>query len=386
MVLLVYLTNEILGNCLKESMPGQFFPSEAPVLCCSNLRQEPMFLQKWMFLIRVDALIMLMSIASLRSISLCTGTIYNTMKTLSVKQVAEVLGVGTRAIIKRLDKKQLKGTRRVNKYGTEEWWIYPNNEIKAALEKAGRIDILGPRDTYSDADIIDLDEELIAPDEDEPGEDVAETVSLNPGAWTNEARDSTLDVADGVWNNIIGRFLGELKERDQLIGEMRGELADKDRQLRLLPDFQKEAEIRRQDAESQELKAIALAKQIQAMQDLAQSKALEVERLTKLETEIMPSLERQLEQERVQKEKDGAEATARLSALESDKREVEEAKAKLEESLQKEIDRLKEEKGEQAKAIQSQFEILNQKLEKLEKPQQSWWKKFFASPDKDTKS
>jgi DNA repair exonuclease SbcCD ATPase subunit len=211
-------------------------------------------------------------------------------------------------------------------------------------------------------------------------------VSLNPGAWTNEARDSTLEVADGVWNNIIGRFLGELKERDQLIGEMRGELADKDRQLRLLPDFQKEAEIRRQEAESQELKAIALAKQIQAMQDLAQSKALEVERLTKLETEIMPSLERQLEQERLQKEKDVAEAMARLSALESDKRQVEEAKTKLEESLQKEIDRLKEEKGDQAKAIQSQFEILNQKLEKLEKPQQSWWKKFFSSPDTDTKS
>jgi hypothetical protein len=325
---------------------------------------------------------MLMSSASLENISIYTGTAYNTMKTLSVKQVAEVLGVGTRAIIKRLDKKQLKGTRRVNKYGTEEWWIYPNNEIKAALEKAGRIDILGPQETYNDADIIDLDEELIAPDEDEPGEDGAETVSLTPGTWTNEARDSTLDVADSVWNNIIGRFLGELKERDQLIGEMRGELADKDRQLRLLPDFQKEAEIRRQEAESQELKAIALAKQIQAMQDLAQSKALEVERLSKLEIEILPSLERQLEQERVQKEKAVAEATARLSALESDKREVEEAKAKIEESLQEEIDRLKEEKGDQAKAIESRFDALNQKLEELRKPEKPpapWWKKMLGA-------
>jgi len=301
------------------------------------------------------------------------------MKTLSVKQVAEVLGVGTRAIIKRLDKKQLKGTRRVNKYGTEEWWIYPNNEIKAALERAGRIDILGPQESYADADIVDLDEELIAPDEDEPGEDGTESIPVNSGTWADEARSATQDMADGVWNNIIGRFLGELKERDQLIGEMRGELADKDRQLKLLPDFQKEAEIRRQEAETQELKAIAMAKQIQAMQELVQSKAAEVTRLAKLETEIVPILERKLEEERVQNERDVAEAIARLSSLEADKREVEEAKAKLEESLKSEIELLKIQKDEQSLSIQSQLEILNLKLEQLQKPQTSWWKKLLGA-------
>lgn len=301
------------------------------------------------------------------------------MKTLSVKQVAEVLGVGTRAIIKRLDKKQLKGTRRVNKYGTEEWWIYPNNEIKAALEKAGRIDILGPQESYADADIVDLDEELIAPDEDELNEDGTESTPVNTGAWTNEARSSTQDLADGVWNNIIGRFLGELKERDQLIGEMRGELADKDRQLKLLPDYQKEAEIRRQEAETQELKAIALAKQIQAAQELAQRNAAEAERLAKLETEVVPILERQLAEERVQKERELAEALAKLTAIESDKREVEEAKAKLEESLKNEIELLKVQKEEQSISIQSQLETLNIKLEQLQKPQTSWWKKLMGA-------
>jgi DNA repair exonuclease SbcCD ATPase subunit len=303
------------------------------------------------------------------------------MKTLSVKQVAEVLGVGTRAIIKRLDKKQLKGTRRVNKYGTEEWWIYPNSEIKAALERAGRIDILGPQDTYSEADVVDADEELIAPDDDDIDEAPNQTVLNESADWSNEASESTQKMADGVWNNIIGRFLGELKERDQLIGEMRGELADKDRQLKLLPDFQKEAEIRRQEAEAQELKAIALSKQIQAMKTVEQDKALEIEKLKRIETEILPTLERQLEQERVQREKELTEAQNQLSALETDKQEAEEAKAKLEESLQKEIDRLKEEKEEQAKLIQTQFETLNQKLEKLQKPQKSWLQKLFSSPE-----
>lgn len=297
------------------------------------------------------------------------------MKTLSVKQVAEVLGVGTRAIIKRLDKKQLKGTRRVNKYGTEEWWIYPNNEIKAALEKAGRIDILGPQQSYADADIVDLDEELIAPDEDEQSEDRTESIPVSPGSWTEETRGSTHEMAEGVWNNIIGRFLGELKERDQLIGEMRSELADKDRQLKLIPDFQKEAEIKRQEAEAQELKAIALAKQIQAMQQLEENRVVEVERLARLEMDVVPSLERQLEEARVQREKDLSEALARLSTLEADKHEVEEAKAKLEQSLTEEIARLKEDKDEQSKAVHEKFLALTEKLDKLDKP---WWKKMLG--------
>ena len=304
-----------------------------------------------------------------------TGIRYNTMKTLSVKQVAEVLGVGTRAIIKRLDKKQLKGTRRVNKYGTEEWWIYPNNEIKAALEKAGRIDILGPQQSYADADIIDLDEELIAPDEDEQSEEGTESIPVNPGSWTDETRGSTQEMAEGVWNNIIGRFLGELKERDQLIGEMRSELADKDRQLKLIPDFQKEAEIKRQEAEAQELKAIALAKQIQAMQRLEENRVVEVERLAKLELDVVPSLERQLEEARVQREKELSDALARLSALEADKHEIEESKAKLEQSLTEEIARLKEDKDEQSKAVQEKFLALTEKLDKLDKP---WWKKMLG--------
>ena len=249
---------------------------------------------------------------------------------------------------------------------------------RAALEKAGRIDILGPQEPYSDADIIDLDEELIAPDDDEPGEDTPDTVSLNPGAWTNAARGSTLETAVGVRNNIIGPSLGGL---NQLIGEMRGEPVDKDRQLRLLPVFQKEAEIRRQETESQEFKAIALSKQIEAMKQLEQATAQELERLIKLESEVLPTLERQLEHERTQKEQDIHEVKVQLSALESNKREIEEAKARLEESRQKEIDRLRQEKEEQTKAIQTQFEILNQKLEQLQKPELPWWKKLFSSPD-----
>lgn len=246
------------------------------------------------------------------------------MKTLSVKQVSEVLGVSTRAILKRLDKKQLKGTRRLNKFGVEEWWIYPTAEIKAALEKAGRIDVLGPTESYSNADIIDVESELTAPDEDEAfGE------PTNPGGWTEEARGATEDVAEGVWNNIISRFLGELKERDQLIGEMRSELAEKDRQLKLLPDFQKQAEDERKAAELKELEAEALRKQIAAIESV----------------------------------KEEAEASYRAA--------------------EEEVRRLKDEKEAQVTAVQVQLQALSATVQELQKPKPSWWQKWFAAPSEN---
>lgn len=246
------------------------------------------------------------------------------MKTLSVKQVSEVLGVSTRAILKRLDKKQLKGTRRLNKFGVEEWWIYPTAEIKAALEKAGRIDVLGPQGSYADADIIEVESELTAPDDDEAVYEDSQTP--DPGAWTEEARSATGDVAEGVWNNIIGRFLGELKERDQLIGEMRSELAEKERQLKLLPDFQKRAEDERKASELKELEAEALRKQIAAIESV----------------------------------KEQAKASCRAA--------------------EEEVQRLKDEKEAQVTAVHEQLQALSATVLELKKPKPSWWQKWFAAP------
>lgn len=182
------------------------------------------------------------------------------MKTLSVKQVADILGVSPRAILKRLNNGQLKGTRRTNKYGVEEWWVYPNKEIRVSLEAAGRVDILSA-DVIPDADIIDVDDgELDA------SEDCAGAGQVH-NDWSDNARASTAGVAEELWNNIISRFLGELKERDQVIGEMRAELSDKDRQLKLLPDLEKQAESERKSAELRTLEIEALNKQISALEE-----------------------------------------------------------------------------------------------------------------------
>ncbi len=119
-----------------------------------------------------------------------------------------------------------------------------------------------------------------------------------------------------------------------------------------------------------------MAKQIEAMKERDREKAVEVERLAKLETETLPTLERQLEQERLLKERTLAEAMTQIATLEQSKREAEEARIKLQESLLLEIARLKEDKDEQSKAVQDKFLALTEKLDKLDKP---WWKKLIGN-------
>lgn len=253
------------------------------------------------------------------------------MKTLSVKQVAECLGVSSRAVLKRLSNGQLKGTRRKNKYGVEEWWIYPNKEIRESLESAGKTDLLSSADSISDAEVIEAFQEDFSPDEPEEFD-----------ASPNNVRATTAAAAEELWNNIISKFLGELKERDQLIGEMRNEIGEKDRQLRLLPDLQKQAESERLAAENKALEIEALKKQISAMEE-KQGETIEQER-------------------RIAEE-------AKLKAADSSKQA---------EELAAEMALIKSQKEAETKAIQEQLAALTAQLQELKQPKLSWWQKWFA--------
>ncbi len=67
------------------------------------------------------------------------------------------------------------------------------------------------------------------------------------------------------------------------------------------------------------------------------------------------------------------------TSLENVKQQAEDAKIKLEASLQSEIARLRDEKEEQARAMDSKFETINQKLKQLQKPAASWWQKLMGA-------
>ncbi len=318
------------------------------------------------------------------------------MKTISVKQVATALDITPRAVIYRLEKNQLRGTQSPNAFGKQEWRVYPTKEIVEGLkrnsgtvEQARKEAVDTSEFDFSPEDIEIVEASAIyegsteASEERNPDESTEMPEEMvgtyrEPPDWQTMARETAKSMAEE-----LVRPLGEIiKQQQERLAEQQEQLIqrdllieDKNRQLKLLPDFQKEAEQRRQEAETKELEAIALAKQIEAMKEQDREKAVEAERLAKLETEKLPTLERQLEQERLEKERTLAEAMTQIATLEKSKREAEEVRIKLEESLLLEIARLKEDKDEQSKAVQDKFLALTEKLDKLDKP---WWKKLIG--------
>lgn len=283
------------------------------------------------------------------------------MRTLTVKETAKVLGVSVRTIQNRLASNELSGKRITNQYGTSEWRVWPNKEILDKLKDFPLDDFAGPNH---------LNEEFQGGDSSAVLE--AEAMEVDSNYY-----EETQAPIKTMIREMSQQFAEQLGKEKQLNFELQRELQEKDAQLKLLPDFQKQAEDRRKEAESKELEAIALAKQIEAMRLIAESKAADLARLNELETETLPTLERQLEQERLQKEVTAAESATKVTALENARQESEASKLILEETLQAEIARLRNEKEDQAKAIETKFDALNQTLEELQKP---WWKKLFTAP------
>lgn len=288
-------------------------------------------------------------------------------KTYSVREVAAALGMTQRGVVQRLNRNQLKGTKKTNQYGTPEWQVYATKEISMAIEALKNA---GADPSVQQSFAPEADESYDAIDAE--GVDVEET--SDETNWIDLERKRLEMLAE----TLVKPLTEQLAYQAAALREKELELQEKDRQLRLLPDFQKQAEDRRQLAEAKELEAIALGKQIEAMKAKADENAAEFVRLNKIETETLPSVQRQLEVEREQKEKELAEAAAKVSSLEQAKEQAELAKRQLEESLQAEITRLRDEKEEQSKAIETKFDALNSKLEELQKPQPSWWQKFFG--------
>lgn len=267
------------------------------------------------------------------------------MKTISVRDAAAALGITNRAVLYRREKGQLKGQLIKNDHGVPEYRIYPNKEIIEGLRKMGSPLIAS--ETFQEADIVEAEAQTIfepsvdqihnfGPSVVEPAEGSPKT---NPGDWTEQqSRSAAGGVAEELWSNLINRFLEKLEEKDQLIGEMRTELTDKDRQLKLLPDMEKRAEAERKAAELRALEAEALRKQIAAIQ------AEKEEALTAQHK--VAALEKQIEQ---------------LQTTEAEK-----------------FEQLKAEKEAQEAAMQKQLAAITEELQQLRKP---WWKKLLGSPE-----
>jgi hypothetical protein len=182
------------------------------------------------------------------------------MKTVTVKQVAEALNLTTRAVRDRLTRGDLKGTQKVNSFGVKEWRVYPTKEIAAKLNL----------DLESDVQNNDFPAMEETVDAELMGEEGTEPTPHQ--AWVAEERQNMRIVAE----EMMKPLLATIREQER-------QLEDQGRQLKLLPDFQKQAEADRQMAIEKAMEAEALAKQVAALKILsdeakaAKNKAAELE-------------------------------------------------------------------------------------------------------------
>ncbi len=319
------------------------------------------------------------------------------MKTIPVKEVAEALGISARGVLYRREKGHLKGVLVKNDRGVDEYRIYPTKEIIEGLRKLGS-SLVASNEAMADFEVVD---QTVVPEEDKVldstyGEDdIVDATPITPRKELSEDNKNAANaVVDQLWNGIIERFTEKLAEKDQLIGEMRADIADKDRRLLLLPDH--EAIKRKAEEEANKIADIERDKA-----EAARKKA-EEERL-RAEQERKNAEAKELESEALKKQ---------IIALQAEQQEAEQAKKKIDEleqaltenqrQAQEEIERLKDEKDAHAKAIeelraadeaklaekeaqaaaiQEQLQALSATVEELKKPKPSWWKKWFTAPE-----
>ncbi len=182
----------------------------------------------------------------------CTTYRGASVKTISVKEAAEALGLSPRAIQYKLQNGDLKGTRTKNQYGVAEWRVWPNKDIAEAIaRKNGEA---GGTLSFSPAEAEAVDVEDVTFDESEGG-------PAEPNNWRQVEMERLEIMAEKLVKPLAERIEAQavaLREQERVI-------EDQNRQLRLLPDLKKEAERERTQAELRALEVEALNKQIAAL-------------------------------------------------------------------------------------------------------------------------
>jgi DNA repair exonuclease SbcCD ATPase subunit len=242
------------------------------------------------------------------------------VKTISVKEAALALGVSPRTIQYKLQNGDLKGSRTKNQFGVAEWRIWPTKEIADSLtQKQGNSEAI----SFAPTDSETIDAEDISPEGLEA-----------PTNW----RDIELERLEVMAEKLVKPLAERIETQAVALREQEKIIEEQKRQLRLLPDLEKRAENERKTAELKELEAVALQKQVAALKS---------------------------------KQDEAEQAKSKIE-------ELEQALAETQRQSKEEIDRLKEEKEVQSKAVQEQLLTLTATVQDLKKP---WWKKLFSAPE-----
>ena len=184
------------------------------------------------------------------------------MKTISVKEAAEALGVSPRAVQYKLQNGDLKGTRTKNQYGVAEWRVWPNKEISEALSQKQ-----GAKAEHSADPINFSPSESEAVDAEEVSFNEGEEVFDEPTNW----RQIEMERLELMAEKLVKPLAERIEAQAVALREQENIIEDQKRQLRLLPDLQKQAEDERKASELRALEVEALNKQILAMEEEKQA-------------------------------------------------------------------------------------------------------------------
>lgn len=209
------------------------------------------------------------------------------MKTISVKQAATALGLSPRAIQYKLQNGDLKGTRSKNQFGKSEWRIWPTKDIAEALKKIeGVPDSAGSTDELNfevvDSETIDAEEVNFNDDEE---------FSAEPINW----RQVEMERLELMAEKLVKPLADRIEAQAMTLREQESVIEDQKRQLRLLPDFQRQAEDERKAAEIRAVEVVALSKQIEAIEEEKKLLATKANEATVLAQDLQ-ELKSQVEQ------------------------------------------------------------------------------------------
>jgi len=172
------------------------------------------------------------------------------LKTISVKEAAEALGLSPRAIQYKLQNGDLKGTRTKNQYGVAEWRVWPNKDISEAIAKK-----------KGDS----VDEAINFAPSDADAKEVAFNEAEEPLDEPSNWRQVEMERLELMAEKLVKPLAERIEAQAVALREQEKVIEDQKRQLRLLPDLQKQAEDERKAAELRALESEALRKQIDAM-------------------------------------------------------------------------------------------------------------------------
>lgn len=199
---------------------------------------------------------------------------------ISVKDAASLLNLDERSIRERLANGSLKGEKRSHGQ-RDKWFVYASAieaELKVKQSQQNAAEALSNLKT-EEADIVSIrsNQEFNFSPESEESIDAEEVFSSEEkSSWRTTQLHQLELIAEKLMKPLTDRLEFQamaLAEKDRIIEEQ-------GRQIRLLPDLQKQAEQERKAAELKALEVEALQKQIAALEEERRRAAAEAQRIS----------------------------------------------------------------------------------------------------------